>query len=130
MESSRCSSKTLQKGSCPYAPLDYGIGDILSGEKFSPKEKRRGPIGCVTPELTSFGNTPVCSLYFLLLHDNSGPKAGVLDGRRCLKRVQIRHRVWRDLLQLVPSRCHRRPPTGYGLSPSTLVPGKGRCIVV
>ena len=30
VESSRCSSKTLQKGSCPYAPLDevYGTGEI------------------------------------------------------------------------------------------------------
>ena len=29
VESSRCSSKTLQKGSCPYAPLDEALRYVL-----------------------------------------------------------------------------------------------------
>ena len=28
VESSRCSSKTLQEGSCPYAPLDEALGYV------------------------------------------------------------------------------------------------------
>ena len=34
MESSRCSSKTLQKGSCPYAPLDEALLYMYNSPQF------------------------------------------------------------------------------------------------